>query len=84
MSDLLLLSLETLKALKEFALDSGIAVVDDSNIIDSVKDHFEIKDKEQIFEISYTSTSNTIQVEFEVVGFKKELGQTLDSTGLTM
>ena len=48
-----LLSAETLKALKEFALDSKI-VFEDSNLVESLKEHFEIKDREELFNISYT------------------------------
>lgn len=77
------LSTETLLALKEFALSSGV-MLDTNRIIDSVREHFEVKDREDVFHISYTSKDFDRTVEFDLKGIKKELGQTLDSTGLTM
>jgi predicted nicotinamide N-methyase len=40
--------------------------------------------KEEVFQISYKSKDLSRQVNFEVKGLKKELGQTLSSTGLTI
>lgn len=77
------LSEETLRALREFALDSGV-YVDSNKIIESVRDHFEEKDREDVFKISYASKDGERKVDFNLKGIKRELGQTLDSTGLTM
>lgn len=77
------LSEETLRALREFALDAGV-FVDSNKIIESVRDHFEEKDREDVFKISYKSKDNQREVNFNLKGIKRELGQTLDSTGLTM
>ena len=77
------LSEETLRALREFALGNGV-FVDSKKIIESVRDHFEIKDRDDIFKMSYASKDGERKTEFELKGIKKELGQTLDSTGLTM
>lgn len=79
------LSAETLRALREFALDRGIFVAtDDSKVVESVREHCEVKDREDVFKISYTAKDGSRSVNFELKGIKRELGQTLDSTGLTM
>lgn len=79
------LSAETLRALREFALDRGIFVAeDDSKIVESVRDHCEVKDREDVFKIDYKSKDGERSVDFSLKGIKRELGQTLDSTGLTM
>jgi len=77
------LSEETLRALREFAIDSGM-FVDSKKVIESVRDHFEVKDRDDVFKISYTSKDGERKVDFDLKGVKRELGQTLDSTGLTM
>lgn len=77
------LSEETLRALREFALDSGV-FIDSKKVIDSVREHFEVKDREDVFKISYASKDGERKADFELKGIKRELGQTLDSTGLTM
>lgn len=59
-------------------------ILDPSSIIETVRKHFEVKDREDVFKISYRSKDNERYVCFEVKGIKRELGQTLDSTGLTM
>jgi hypothetical protein len=78
-----MLSAETLRALREFALDSGV-FVENTSVIESVRKHFEVKDREEVFKIDYTSKDEKRHVQFELKGTKRELGQTLDSTGLTM
>lgn len=47
-------------------------------LVRAVQKHFDVQEKEQIFKIAYGD------VRFEVLGLKRELGQTLDSTGLTI
>lgn len=78
------LSEETLKALREFALDQGVMLTDSNKLIESVREHFEVKDREDVFKISYCSKDKSRSVAFDLKGVKRELGQTLDSTGLTM
>jgi len=85
------LSAETLKALKEFATSSGIALDEDEptgNILQSVQHHFRPpSERETVFDICYESSSicrERRRIEFRLKGVKKELGQTLDSTGLTI
>lgn len=89
------LSAETLRALKEFALQSGVAVDDGEgenecgnafDLINSVQKHFRLQDadREEIFPVHYESRDKSRVVDFKVKGIKKELGQTLQSTGLTM
>ena len=78
------LSAQTLLALKEFALSSGVMIDNEDDVIDSVREHFEVKDREETFDISYESKDKQRKVEFSVHGIKRELGQTLNSTGLTM
>ncbi len=78
------LSAATLLALKEFALSSGVAINDEDDVLESVKDHFIDKDRDEIFHISYESKDGERKIGFDVKGIKRELGQTLNSTGLTM
>lgn len=83
------LSEETIKALREFALQSGVAIdlkASDTkqDLLQSVSKHFQVQDRDQIFPIEYTSKDQQRKVSFTVKGIKKELGQTLQSTGLTM
>lgn len=80
------LSAETLRALREFALDKGIFVDDDNNdkVVESVREHCAVKDREDIFKMHYKSKDELREVKYELKGIKRELGQTLDSTGLTM
>lgn len=98
--DAIALSPETLAALREFALGKGVvfgggaaagdgeeedgggqtAIIgsDVVGLVRAVQQHFDVKEKEQIFKIAHGD------VRFEVLGLKRELGQTLDSTGLTI
>lgn len=86
------LSASTLLALREFALEKGVFLSkrdqdettpneyepDAIDVVRAVQQHFDIKEKETIFHIEHGSVS------FELLGLKRELGQTLDSTGLTI
>lgn len=83
------LSEETIKALREFALQSGVAIDlqasdQTGDLLQSVSKHFQVQDREEVFPIEYISKDRTRQVSFTVKGIKRELGQTLSSTGLTM
>lgn len=85
------LSPEALRALKEFASSSGIALDEDEqtgSILQSVQRHFRPpSERETIFNICYESSvaaKAPRKIEFQLKGVKRELGQTLDSTGLTM
>lgn len=84
------LSAETIKALREFALESGVAIVDDEEepvektLLSSVQKHFQIQDREEVFHLEFKSADGTREVKFDAKGIKRELGQTLQSTGLTM
>ncbi len=75
------LSAETLTALKSFALSNGIECSDD-DIIKTVASHFDIRDRNDLF--TYKWCKNELEVEITLKGVKRELGQTLSSTGLTM
>ena len=80
------LSAETLAALTAFALDSGVSL-DTGNVLGSVREHFDIKDKEDVFSYEFSPSEmepTTAPIHFSVKGLKKEVGQTLSSTGLTM
>ena len=77
------LSAETLAALKAFALQSGVAI-EEENVISSVRQHFDIQDKGEIFSNTFRSCDGKKSISFNVKGVKRELGQTLNSTGLTM
>jgi hypothetical protein len=83
------LSAETIAALKSFALASGISSMQDkdiqaSSILDVVRDHYEVKNREEEFKIDYTSKDGERSINFKVNGVKRQLGQTLNSTGLTI
>lgn len=83
------LSEDTLKALREFALQSGVSLDvhasnDRKDLIESVSKHFQVQDRDEVFPIEYISKDSKRKVKFVVKGVKKELGQTLQSTGLTM
>jgi hypothetical protein len=90
------LSAETMKALREFALQQGVSLDPDvavseeddqesaGSLLASVRDHFSIQDREEVFKIHYQSKDGQRDISFSVKGVKRELGQTLNSTGLTM
>ena len=86
------LSADTIKALREFALQSGVAIVDEEEeeadpakaLLSSVAKHFQVQDREEVFKVEYTSSDGARHVKFSAKGVKRELGQTLQSTGLTM
>jgi hypothetical protein len=90
MENELQLSAATLAALKEFASSRGIVQDADENddeeehdssrnVIEAVRSHFEIKDREEFFHFKFGDN-----IEFTLHGVKRELGQTLSSTGLTL
>lgn len=88
------LSAETMKALREFALQQGVSLDPDvatgeeeesaGSLLASVREHFSIQDREEVFKVHYASKDGQREVAFSVKGVKRELGQTLNSTGLTM
>jgi len=95
------LSAETIRALREFALQSGVAIVDTTDnsdistqetdpalLVRSVQRHFQLQgdDREQVFDLSFARSDGTQKkaISFQCKGIKKELGQTLASTGLTI
>jgi formaldehyde-activating enzyme involved in methanogenesis len=81
------LSAATIAALKEFAMARGIVEDDDyegemdeeegneADIIERVRRHYEVKDRDEVFQFKYGD------IEFSLKGVKRELGQTLSSTG---
>ena len=85
-----MLSTHTLAALKEFALSSGIfpdgsssnEFSTDHDIISAVTSHFDIKDKYHTFEVHFNN--DKYDIKFPLKSIKRELGQTLSSTGLTI
>lgn len=87
------LSADTLLALKQFALSSGIATaVEDDDVMDAVAKHFDVNDNEkyEIFHFSWGANSSLYSsvvsnyVELNLRGVRRDLGQTLNSTGLTV
>jgi len=73
------------EALKEFALEKGLDVDYSSSggdFVQQIQEKFDIKEKEDAFEYSFGEGEAEVQVLLH--GLKKELGQTLSSTGLTM
>ena len=85
-SERVTLSMETLDILKQYAMEVGAISAEDNSddIMSSIQMFFDEPDKEDTFIVDYTSLSGEISVYFEVKGIKRELGQTLSSTGLTM
>mmetsp|Transcript_55740 Transcript_55740/g.81451 ORF Transcript_55740/g.81451 Transcript_55740/m.81451 type:complete len:280 (-) Transcript_55740:143-982(-) len=75
----------TLEALKEFALEQHLDVNISSmeTLREQIQEKCDIADKEEIFEYTFSGT-NEEQITVELKGVKKELGQTLSSTGLTI
>jgi hypothetical protein len=47
-----------------------------------VSKHFDVVDREEIFHYNWSEGDRTVS--FSLRGLKRELGQTLSSTGLTM
>ena len=83
------LSEETMKALREFALQQGVSLDPDApddplDVLSSVQQHFSVQDREEIFHSDYQSKDGSRHIVFDCKGVKRELGQTLNSTGLTM
>ncbi len=90
------LSAETMKALREFALQQGVSLdipgesgeekeeYQTGSLLESVRQHFTVQDREEVFKIHYQSKDGEREIKFSVKGLKRELGQTLNSTGLTM
>ena len=84
---------ETLAYLKEFINEQGIPLQnnndnsdeeDPEDVLHSLSKYFEDPNKDDVFIVDYTSIDEQRTVYFEVKGIKRELGQTLNSTGLTM
>jgi predicted nicotinamide N-methyase len=80
-----ILSPEALAALQGLAVERGVVDTSDTasaeDIVGGLQKHFErskIGDKEAVFHQKYGD------IEFDVKGVKQSLGQTLDSTGLTI
>jgi hypothetical protein len=45
-----------------------------SSILDVVRDHYEVKNREEEFKIDYTSTDGQRSINFKVNGVKRQLG----------
>jgi hypothetical protein len=88
------LSSTALLALKQHAEQLGFvfdAGNDSENALDCLSEFFALsqEQREDIFDVEYSTSSldwtkMPVRVCFSVKGVKRELGQTLDSTGLTM
>lgn len=84
------LSLSTLEVLKEFALYKGMEInskeSSPEDVLESIHSYFSLSKEEQkeIFHIQYANIDDSVKVSFDVEGVRRELGQTLNSTGLTM
>lgn len=76
------LSPETLQALKEFTLSLGVPC--DEGDLSSVRNYFNVQDTSEIFEMNFVSEDGTRSIQYTCKGVKRELGQTLSSTGLTI
>ncbi|KAI9906034.1 hypothetical protein PsorP6_014081 [Peronosclerospora sorghi] len=87
--DQLTLSGATLAALQEFAIEQGIAVTDDSSDMRlDIQRALDIEPKEDSFEFKFGKCKEGDEVKAEIVirlnGLRRDIGQTLDSTGLTL
>ena len=59
----------------------------EEDLLEKVTNHFDVKDKYESFEVKYgcdLKDNEEGKVHFTLHGLKRELGQTLNSTGLTM
>jgi predicted nicotinamide N-methyase len=77
------LSPEAIAALRELAIDRGLAVASaaapaTAEIVRAVREHFDVKERDEVFDLQFGAIS------FQVKGVKRHLGQTLNSTGLTI
>ena len=54
------------------------------SVVDAVRDHFDVKDRDEKFLVHYKTDDESRDIRFELKGVKRRLGQTLSSTGLTM
>ena len=54
------------------------------DVLETITNHFDVKDKYENFQVKYGEQSGEDEINFTVRGLKRELGQTLNSTGLTM
>ena len=97
--DELTLSPEAMAALKLFAVERGCDVDSDSDaddgnetsnngLLSKIQNHFDIRDKNDEFQFKFepnVATEHSLgTIEFTLHGLKKEIGQTLNSTGLTL
>lgn len=70
------------------------AIVEDNDVLYSMRGFFDAPDKDDIFNVQYSTSDaavsrssnplSRVEVNFTVKGVRRDLGQTLDSTGLTM
>ena len=66
---------------------TSIITENEEDVLKQVTNHFDVKDKYENFEVKYGSDAKDNEegrVHFKLRGLKRELGQTLNSTGLTM
>ncbi|KAG1701580.1 hypothetical protein DVH05_010881 [Phytophthora capsici] len=83
----LMLSGAALAALQEFAIERGIAVEDDSSDMRlDIQKALDIEPKEDSFEFKFGQTEGNDDAEIiiRLNGLRRDIGQTLQSTGLTL
>ena len=84
------LSLNTTKSNKKHSILSNCAggQADDESdavsVVDAVRNHFDVKDRDEKFLVHYKTDDESREIRFELKGVKRRFGQTLSSTGLTM
>ena len=78
------LSSYALEALKDFALSKGIEIDQNDNysIRKNIQEAFDWKEKDESFNYEFHVKNEIIQIPLK--GLRRDLGQTLESTGLTL
>ncbi|CAI5717807.1 hypothetical protein KXD40_001135 [Peronospora effusa] len=81
----LTLSVASLAALQEFAIEQGIAMISDSSDIRlDIQNALDIEPKEDSFEFKFGTSKGEAEIIIRLNGLRRDIGQTLQSTGLTL
>ena len=76
------LSSAALEALKEFAVERGIAVESDANDIrEDIQKALDVEPREDSFKFTFGEHD---EITIRLNGLRRDIGQTLQSTGLTL
>lgn len=83
--DDLYLSESALQALKLFAVERGINVTENQDVRETVQSAIDAEQpKEDTFEYEFGAKDDPERVQIHLQGLRRDIGQTLESTGLTL